>query len=244
MQSKKLQKIMAGYTEEIAKVLEEELRGAESKKLVAEWVSYPHKHRKSVSPPARNTIILEQLEHAVWMPEKAPPINKFKDGGVKSVYNNMRKHLNELVVKNKKKQEVLHELKEKAQNKAMAQGKITEQVLNKMANQRLKKGKASKKDKPGMTPFQEAIHEGLQQAKSKIENIATLDDEFCEQVQEIEDDLILSNQMKGGRNPGGQILHMLTKWSQQEVHSDEELKRYAGELWLTAEEFEKELRET
>lgn len=161
MRSKKLQKIMAGYTEEISRVLEDELRSDENKQLVAEWVSYPHKHRKSVSPPARNTIILEQLEHAVWMPERATPLNKFKDGGVKSVYSNMRKHLNDLVLKNRKKQEVLIELKEKEKNKEIVQGKITEQLLNKMANQRLKKGKALKKDKPGMTPFQEAIHEGL-----------------------------------------------------------------------------------
>ena len=34
MRSKKLQKIMANYTEEIAKVLDNELRDAESKALV------------------------------------------------------------------------------------------------------------------------------------------------------------------------------------------------------------------
>ena len=42
MRSKKLQKIMAGYTDEIARVLEDELRSDESKKLVAEWVHFPH----------------------------------------------------------------------------------------------------------------------------------------------------------------------------------------------------------
>ena len=38
MRSKKLQKIMANYTEEIAKVLDNELRDAESKTLVQDWV--------------------------------------------------------------------------------------------------------------------------------------------------------------------------------------------------------------
>lgn len=38
MRSKKLQKIMVNYTEEIAKVLDNELRDAESKALVQDWV--------------------------------------------------------------------------------------------------------------------------------------------------------------------------------------------------------------
>ena len=98
------------------------------------------------------------------MPEKYTPLSKLKDGGVQSVYNKQRKHLDELAMKNRKKQEVLIELKAKARKKEFAQEKITEQVLNKMAVQRIKRGKALKKEKPGMTPFQEAIHEKLQSA--------------------------------------------------------------------------------
>ena len=60
------------------------------------------------------------------MPERATPIENVKDGGVHSVYNKTRKHLNSLALKNKKKKEVLIELKAKAKDKGIAQEKITE----------------------------------------------------------------------------------------------------------------------
>lgn len=73
MRSKKLQKIMASYTDQIAKVLELELRDQEGKTLVSDYMNYPHSHTPlSVSPQPRNTIQLESLSHPVWMPEKAP----------------------------------------------------------------------------------------------------------------------------------------------------------------------------
>jgi hypothetical protein len=54
MRSKKLQKVMADYTDQVGHVLNEELRG--NLKLVKDWVKYPHS--QSVSP-ARNTMMLD-----------------------------------------------------------------------------------------------------------------------------------------------------------------------------------------
>ena len=45
---------MADYTDQVGRVLNEELRG--NLKLVGDWVKYPHS--QSVSP-ARNTMILD-----------------------------------------------------------------------------------------------------------------------------------------------------------------------------------------
>ena len=39
-------------------------------------------------------------------------------------------------------------------------------------------------------------------------------------------------------------MHMLKKWSEQHVYSEDDMTKYAGELWLTLQEFEKELKET
>ena len=48
-------------------------------------------------------------------------MTKIKDGGVQSVYNKHRKHLDELAMRNRKKQEVLQELKAKASKEEFAQ---------------------------------------------------------------------------------------------------------------------------
>ena len=42
MRTKKLQKVMANFTEQIALVLEEELRANQG--LIQDWVAYPHSH--------------------------------------------------------------------------------------------------------------------------------------------------------------------------------------------------------
>jgi hypothetical protein len=39
--------------------------------------------------------------------------------------------------------------------------------------------------------------------------------------------------------PGEQINKILENWSKERVYYDEDLKRYANELWLSLKEFEK-----
>lgn len=70
MRSKKLQKIMAEYTDSVAYVLEAELNS--NLGLIEDWVKYPHSHSQS---PARNTMKLSQLISPVWYPER-PPVNQ------------------------------------------------------------------------------------------------------------------------------------------------------------------------
>ena len=48
---------------------------------------------------------------------------------------------------------------------------------------------------------------------SRIDNLEDIDDEFQEQLKDIEDEFTKSNNEKAGRNPGIQVMHMLTKWS-------------------------------
>ena len=67
----------------------------------------------------------------------------------------------------------------------MVKAKITEQVLTRMAA--IKKKKQSKEPvKHAMTPFQEAIHDGLQNAKKKLEEASLLDESFQEELEEVE----------------------------------------------------------
>lgn len=56
---------------------------------------------------------------------------------------------------------------------------ITEQVLSRMAaKKRTMKLKNGEVDKPVMTPFQEALHERLQNAKSKVDTMLETTEEF------------------------------------------------------------------
>ena len=232
MRSKKLQKIMAGYTEQIAKVLEDELHGEDKRDLVSDWIGYPHKHSQSVSPQARNKMHLEQLQHPIWMPEKAPVIST-KDGGVQTVHSKQRRHLNSLAIKNKKKKKVEVELIALEKEKLLNKGVLTKSVLGQMAIEKKRRATllAQKGERPGMTPFQEAIHEKLQIAASRIDQYQELDDQFNEKLKEIEEDLTQSQKERGGGNPGRELLHMLTKWSHHEVYSNDDMSKYAGELW-------------
>ena len=50
MRSKKLQKIMAEFTDRVSRVLEDEIRGNQT--FIKDWISYPHSH--STSPNGRN----------------------------------------------------------------------------------------------------------------------------------------------------------------------------------------------
>lgn len=68
-------------------------------------------------------------------------------------------------------------------------------------------------------------------------------DEWKEQIADIEDDLIKSGIEKAGKNPGNAIKHLLAKWSEEPVRSEQEMARYRNELWVSLENFEKFLKE-
>lgn len=68
-------------------------------------------------------------------------------------------------------------------------------------------------------------------------------DEFKEQIAEIEDDLTKSGIEKAGKNPGNAIKHLLAKWSEEPTYSQHDMANYRNELWMSLENFEKFLKE-
>ena len=94
MRNKKLQKIMAEFTDRVSRVLEDEIRG--NQQLIKDWVSYPHSH--NTSPDGRNQLQIEQLEHPVWYPDNPPSTQKYQTAHLKQ-----RAHLNKLANENKER---------------------------------------------------------------------------------------------------------------------------------------------
>ena len=45
-----------------------------------------------------------------------------------------------------------------------------------------------------------------------------------------------------GKNPGVAVKDLLKRWSVEPLETAKEIEEYANELWVTREEFEKELR--
>ena len=68
-------------------------------------------------------------------------------------------------------------------------------------------------------------------------------DEFKEQIQDIEQDLTKSSLEKAGKNPGNALKHLLAKWSEEPIYTQEEQDKYRNELWISLENFETFLKE-
>lgn len=77
-----------------------------------------------------------------------------------------------------------------------------------------------KPEKPSMTPYQEAIYERLQIAKSHIEKHEEIDELFHDHLEEIEKDLRETSKKKAGKNPGNQIKQLLSKWADEPVYTE------------------------
>ena len=85
-----------------------------------------------------------------------------------------------------------------------------------------------------MSPFQEAIHERLMIANKKIASVMELDENFDEELKDIESELVKSGIAKAGKNPGNALKNLLTKWSDdQATFSAREFEQYRGELWMS-----------
>ena len=66
--------------------------------------------------------------------------------------------------------------------------RLTEKLLNSIKVEKEKK-KKNEAQKPAMSPFQEAIHERLQIASKKIASVMELDENFDEELKDIETEL-------------------------------------------------------
>ena len=67
--------------------------------------------------------------------------------------------------------------------------------------------------------------------------------EFRDEINDCEDDMTKTGLEMMGKNPGNQLKHLLSKWSEEPVFSQEDLDSYRNELWISLEEFEKYLNE-
>ena len=68
-------------------------------------------------------------------------------------------------------------------------------------------------------------------------------DEFKEQIADIEEDLTKSGIEKAGKNPGNAIKHLLAKWADEPIYTQEQMEKYRNELWMSLEDFENFLSE-
>ena len=123
MKSKKLQRVMADYTEKVAQILENEMQG--NTEIVKDWVSYPHSNSLS---PQRDQMMLEELRSPIWYPERPSKVPH-----VQTAFNQTKQHLRKLAVKNQKRKEEQLEKIIKEQEDAGKKDKLKENVLARIA---------------------------------------------------------------------------------------------------------------
>lgn len=71
-----------------------------------------------------------------------------------------------------------------------------------------------------MTPFQEAIHEHLKNAKEKIDGVDFLADEFQDQLDEIATELRDADKERAAKNqPGKGINNLISRWAEEPIHT-------------------------
>ena len=63
------------------------------------------------------------------------------------------------------------------------------------------------------------------------------------EIENIVNELHQLEERKRTKHPGFAITQLLKKMAEDSVYSNEQLKEYADELWMTAAQFEKELQE-
>ncbi len=97
----------------------------------------------------------------------------------------------------------LSPMKAKKTTPSAAQGDVpTFNRQNNIGRTKRRMKSQGKPEKPSMTPYQEAIYERLQIAKSHIEKHEEIDELFHDHLEEIEKDLRETSKKKAGKNPG------------------------------------------
>ena len=76
---------------------------------------------------------------------------------------------------------------------------------------------------------------------AEIQRLVEHEENFDDDVANIENQLIASTEQRQGKKPGEQLKYLLEKWNEEHIYSNQELKQYANELALSLKEFEKEL---
>ena len=92
------------------------------------------------------------------------------------------------------------------------------------------------------TPLQEDMHKRLEKAMARIDSLDDNNAEMKLEAEDVEKDLQYFDDKIKGKNPGVAVGTMLKKMAAEHIYTNEDMYAYASELWLTAEQFEKELR--
>lgn len=85
----------------------------------------------------------------------------------------------------------------------------------------IKKPSLKKEEKKGMTPYEEALHERLLQAKGYIDEVEHLNEDFEENIAGITSELNDMSRERTGKNPGYYIKKMMSKWADEPVHTQD-----------------------
>ena len=98
-----------------------------------------------------------------------------------------------------------------------------------------------------MNPFQKDVKERADQIDLLINSIDDNNLDLRNDVAEIEGDLerleaANPGQRAGCSVPGEKVDRLLKEWADEDVYADEDMKKYTAELWVSLEEFEKQLK--
>lgn len=98
-----------------------------------------------------------------------------------------------------------------------------------------------------MHPFQKEVKERADQIDLLINSIDDNNLDLRNDVAEIEGDLekleaANPGQRAGNSVPGEKVDRLLNEWADEDVYADEDMKKYTTELWVSLEEFEKQLK--
>ena len=72
----------------------------------------------------------------------------------------------------------------------------------------------------------------------QIDSLTENNKEMKHDVEHCEKDLHALEKKKKNDNPGSAVNQMLQKMADEPVYTAQDLRNYAGELWLTAQKFE------
>ena len=93
-----------------------------------------------------------------------------------------------------------------------------------------------------MTPFQEALHERLVASKKMIDEIGHNNEIFRDEIDDVEQELEKADEKRHGKNPGIALRNLFTKWADEPYPTEEEFHNYKNELWMSLQQFERELK--
>ncbi|CDW79813.1 UNKNOWN [Stylonychia lemnae] len=87
------------------------------------------------------------------------------------------------------------------------------------------------------------IQEKIKNIDGLVSNFENNTDEMAVDLMEFEKEVEKMDHQKAVDQPGEAMQEMLEKWDGEEVQNEEEIQKYAGELWVSLEEYEKQLKE-